>query len=70
MGAKLQVGLNLSPGTGLSSWFFLSKGSQSHILGKLYMLRGEYLSKDITLSLELGRGEQKMELTVIPLDSQ
>lgn len=29
MGAKLQVGLNLLPGTGLNSWFFLLKDSQS-----------------------------------------
>lgn len=58
----------LSPGAGLSSWLSLLRASQSSTrLRQLYLLQGgKYLPKDITLSMELGKGEQKTELTRYP----
>lgn len=73
MVAKLQAGLNLPPGTGLNSWFFLLKDSQSvtHLRQTVYAPgRKVPLKRHHPFLWIWERGEQKIELTpVIPLDS-
>lgn len=51
-------GLNLSPGTGLNSWFLLLKDSQSvtHLRQTVYAPVRKVPQKTSPLSMELGEG--------------